>query len=275
LGQLAEDRPLSVFGENGQQFPKLPILSPAEIPTRTEREKYGGLFYLGIAGLALLIALVGWFVHGVWTHRDVWADVYVLNDHQRSEMDRVQAALRLSQDPRVSDSQRMEMSLQRDLPELARYLLAEAVATAHVARDPRGYALAVARSPDWPDWLRLLLARRLAYGAGRGYAIPREALDGLARHSDPMIRLWATYSLAVQGASGPLQLQELEAAAQDPSDLGVLARSLLSALYAGEMREQRLDEASVWMRRYHPQAASIWKGWRYDLDNRLVRADTK
>ena len=55
----AEDRPLSVFGESPNGFPKLPILSPAEIPppsaaVYSQREKYGGLFYLGIAGLVLL-----------------------------------------------------------------------------------------------------------------------------------------------------------------------------------------------------------------------------
>jgi len=183
----------------------------------------------------------------------------------------VQAALRLSQDPRVNDSQRMEMCLRRDLPDLARYLLAEAVSTEQLARDPRSYALAVARSPDWPDWLRLLLARRLAYGAGRGYAIPREALDELASHSDPMIGLWATYSQAAQPGSHPQELAELEQAAEDPSDLGALARSLLVALFAGERREQRLDTASAWLRRNHPQAASIWNGWKYELDGRLVR----
>ena len=41
-----------------------------------------------------------------------------------------------------------------------------------MARDPRAYALTVALSQDWPDWLRLVLSRRLAYGATRGYAIP-------------------------------------------------------------------------------------------------------
>ena len=50
------------------------------------------------------------------------------------------------------------MSLERDLPNLARYVLAEAVSTDAVAHDPWSYAFTVARSPDWqPDWLRLLL----------------------------------------------------------------------------------------------------------------------
>ena len=71
------------------------------------------------------------------------------------------------------------------IPDLARYLLAEAVSTDAVARDPRNFAFTVARSSDWPDWLRLVLARQLACGAGRGYGIPRDALEELARHSDP------------------------------------------------------------------------------------------
>ena len=60
------------------------------------------------------------------------------------------------------------------MPDQARYVLAEAVSTEAVASDPRAYSLAVALSPDWPDWLRLLLARRLAYGAARGYAHPAQ-----------------------------------------------------------------------------------------------------
>jgi hypothetical protein len=276
LRRDAEDRPLSAFGDYPDRFPKLPILSPAEIPasTRSQREKYGGLFYLGIAGLVFMIALVAWFAHGVWSHRDVWTDVYVLNDRRRSETDRVQAAYRLSRDFRVNDSQRMEMCLRRDLPDLARYLLAEAVSTEQVARDPRTYALAVARSPDWPDWLRLVLARRLAYGAGRGYTIPREALDELASHSDPMIGLWATYSQAVQPGSDPQKLAALEKAAEDPSESGALARWLLGALRALPTREQRLDEASQMLRRHHPQAARIWDGWD-EVDGRLVRVGVR
>ena len=40
----------------------------------------------------------------------------------------------------------MEMSLKRDVPDLARYLLAESVSTDAVAHDPRSFALTVARS---------------------------------------------------------------------------------------------------------------------------------
>jgi hypothetical protein len=132
-----------------------------------------------------------------------------------------------------------------------------------VARDPRGYALVVSRSPGWPDWLRLVLSRRLAYGASRGYDIPREVLDELKRHPDPMTGLWAVYALAVVSRPGPdpEMTAELEKAASAPGPEGELAALLLAALRAPqEEREHRLDEATLWLRRHHPQAVKIWQG---------------
>jgi hypothetical protein len=261
-------------GDGRVRFPDLPIVNPdVPVPSRGQREKYGGLFYLGIAGLLLLVALVGWFAYGVWSLRDVWADVYALHDASRGESERVEAADRLSRSPRFSDAQKLEMSLRRDLPDLARYRLAEGVSTEVVAQDPRGYALAAARSPGWPDWLRLLLARRLAYGAARGYDIPREALDELRRHPDPMIGLWAVYALAVLPPTGPdpAMTAELEKAAQAAGPNRELAAVLLGALHAppGD-RERRLDEATLWLRHHHPQAAKIWQGWELRKE-RMVR----
>jgi hypothetical protein len=266
----AEDRLLSVFGESTNGFPKLPILSPAEIPppgqhggsARSQFEKYGGLFYLGIAGLAILAVLVGWFAFRMWNLRDVWTDVYVLHDPGHSELDRVRAAFRLAGDPRVNDAQRMEMSLRRDVPDMARYLLAESVSTDAIARDPRSFALTVARSPEWPDWLRLLFARRLAYGAARGYAVPREALAELAGHSDPMIGLWADCALTLLPESAPKAAGALAQAAVVPgptAELAALLRAASAALPAE--REARLNDASAWLRLHHPQAAKIWNGW--------------
>jgi hypothetical protein len=254
------------------QLRNLPIINPA-VPARTTREKYGGLFYLGIAGLAILIALVAWFACAFWRLRDVWADIYALHDAKRAEAERVEAALRLSRDDRVNDAQRMEMCLRRDLPLLARYLLAEAVSTEAVARDPRAFSLTVARSPEWPHWLRLLLARRLAYGAARGYAVPPEALAELSRHRDPMIGLWAKFALVVlpgsdskAGATG-----DLERAARQPGDTGTLAAMLLAAQSSAPAdQERRLGEATTWLRHHHPEAAQIWHGWEV-RDGRLLR----
>jgi hypothetical protein len=252
---------LSVFGDSPDGFPKLPILDNAA-PLRGQRQKYGALFYLGIVGLAILSGLTLWFGYSVWRLRDVWADVYLLHDPRKPAAQRIEAAFRLSWNSRLSEDQLMETSLRRDLPDLARYLLAEAVSTEAVARDPRGYALTVARSPDWPDWLRLLLARRLAYGAARGYAIPREALDELARHSDPMIGLWAACALALLRDPQSPCSAPLEVTARAPSESGELARLLLRALSApAAEREFRLDEAAVWMRHHHAQAGKIWQDW--------------
>ena len=257
------------------EFPKLPILSPAEIPPPprlSQREKYGGLFYVGIAGIVLLCLMVGWFAYGFWSLRDVWEDVYVLHNPKRSEFDRVQAAFRLSGDPRVNDGQRMEMCLRRDVPDLARYLLAEAISTDAVASDPRSFSLAVARSDDWPDWLRLLLTRRLTYGAARGYAIPREALDELAGHSDPMIGLWATSAQALLATdSDPKPAETLEQATHAPAPKGELAGLLQTAIrLPADEREQSFDHITMWLRTHAAQAAKIWAGWG-EVDGRLVR----
>jgi hypothetical protein len=243
--------------------PGLP--SPAAAPARSQREKYGGLFYLGIAGLLLLTGLIGWFGYGLWTNRDIWSDVYTLSDPSRPERERVEAAFRLGGNPRVDDAQKMELGLRKDLPDLARYILAESVSTELVGRDPRTYTMVVARSPGWPDWLRLLLSRRLAYAAGRGYDLPREPIEELKKHADPMIRLWVTCALALLPRSGsgpdPAMIAELEEATQAADAGNELATRLLGAIQVIRERESRLDEATIWLRHHHPDAARIWQGW--------------
>ena len=150
---------MSGLGNGQTEFPKLPILGSVAVPPpRKERDKYGGLYYLGIGGLVLLVVMVGWFGYRVWQLRGVWAKIYALHDANRSDEERVESAVSLSHDPRVTDRQLMEICLRRDLPERARYVLAEAVSTEAVAADPRAFALTVALSQDWPDWLRLVLA---------------------------------------------------------------------------------------------------------------------
>ena len=272
-------RRMSAFGESPFDFPKLPILSPAELsppPRKSQREKYGGALYLGIAGILLLGLMLGWFALAFWSLRDVWDDVYLLHNLKRTDLDRVQAAFRLSKDPRVIDDQRTEICLRRDVPDLARYLLAEAISTDAVASDPRSFALAVARSTEWPDWLRLLLTRRLTYGAARGYAIPREALNELSGHSDPMIGLWANSALALLAPdSDPKPAAALDQATHVPGPTGELASLLLAAVRApGAERETRLDAATVWLRTHHPQAAKIWEGW-HEVDGRLDRVESR
>src|SRR4051812_27063925 len=96
--------PLSPRQPSGLPFPSLPIVTP-DPPRRSDPDKYGGLFYLGAVGLAILVALVGWFAWGAWTHRDIWTNVYVLHDQKHSERDRLQAAYALARDPRVNQRQ--------------------------------------------------------------------------------------------------------------------------------------------------------------------------
>ncbi len=279
---------MDVFGEirgqsagngEGRGFPSLPILNPNEVPApaapRGQREKYGSLFYLGIGGLLVLIGLIGWFVHGLWTNREIWSDVYTLSDPRRDDPERMNAALRLAGNPRFSDEARLGLVMRKDLPSMARYLLAESITTDLVAQDPRAYAFTVARSDDWPDWLRLLLTRRLAYGAARHYAIPRPALEELRHHPDPMIDLWATYAMTVlpRGGPDPALAAALEEATHRPPPVGELATMLDAAKRArGEACDRQLDEATAWLRRHHPVSAEVWRGWEIQGD-RVVRKD--
>jgi hypothetical protein len=251
-------------------LPSLPIVTP-DPPARSAREKYGTLFYAGCIGLVGLLALLSWFAYRAWTLREVWANVYVLHDAARSDDDRIQAAFSLSRDPRVEQAQLWELSLRRDLPELARYVLAEGIGTELVASDPQGYVSAVARSEDWPDWLRLVLARPLAYASTKGHAISRERLGELCRRSDTILRVWALYALAVQPRPDPQTVVEIEQVARSSGPEHELAERLLAAVRVGETeRIAILDEATLWNREHHPDASRLWKG-RAVRGGRIVR----
>lgn len=239
------------------QFPELPILSP-ETVRRSPSERYGFLFYLGIGGLIILLALIGWFGLALWQTRDLWRDVYRINDPRLPETARVEAAESLARDPRVTQAQLWDLCLSRVPPERARYVLAEALDAEAIAGDPSAYALAVARSEGWPDWLRLLLVRPMAYDGGR-YGLPREPLAELRRHPDAGIQLWAAYTQAVarddSEAAAWLREQARSAAPE-----AALAGQLVQALEASEPegRRQRLDQATAWLRQHHPAALALW-----------------
>ena len=94
----------------------LPIITLDPGPKRSSRERYGALFYLGIGGLVVVIGLLAWFAHGVWSLRAVWANVYALHDPNRPESECIQAAYALSRDPRLSQDQRWEIVLRKPLP---------------------------------------------------------------------------------------------------------------------------------------------------------------
>jgi hypothetical protein len=245
-------------------FPSLPIITPP-LPARSQREKFGTLFYVGIIGLAVLVALVGWFGYRMWSMRDVWSNIYVLNDARMSEAMRVQAAFALSRDRRVEQNQLWDLCLNRKLPELARYTLAEAIGPELVAQDPQGYASAVTLSPDWPSWLRLVLVRPLAYAATRGHALSRERLGELCRRyirDDPALRLWALYALAVQPRPDPQTVIEIERVSQADGPNRELAELFLDAVGSNEShRLEVLDRATAWNREHHPDTRRLWQGW--------------
>jgi len=254
-------------------FPTLPIVTP-DPPRRPDREKYGALFYLGAGGLALVVALLGWFAWGVWTLRPTLSRVYVLHDESRSESERVGAAYALSRDPHLNQRQIWDIALRKRLPPLARYVVAEGLTAEAATADPRAFGAAVARSEGWPAWLRLLLTRPMAYAAALGLPVPRPSLRELARNPDDATALWATYALAAGPEGEPASAEELRRRARAGGPDRGLAGLLAAALDETRLEERlrALDDATAWLRAHHPEAARLWEGWRVEGD-RLVRRD--
>jgi hypothetical protein len=256
-------------------FPELPIITP-DPPRLSMAEKYGGLYYLGIAGLILTIALVGNFAYGLWSSRDLWYSVIVLSNPGRPEPERIKAAWTVSKHSWTNDRQRSDLAFRTALPPLARYIVAEGLTTEAIRTDPKGYALMVARSEGWPDWLRLLMIRPMAYGVGEGYRIPWEPLDALRSHPDPAIALWATYTRAVNPPGDRSAAQALEKSAASAGPFQPLAVLLEAASKAeGSPRILKLDEATAWLRRNHPESAKLWKGWEERAGKLIEVADSK
>jgi len=243
----------------------LPIIR-LDLPKKTEREKYGGLFYLGIGGLVVLVLLIARFGYGVWSLREVGSRIYVLHDSSQSDADRIRAAHALARDHRVTQTQYMDICMRRDLPGLARYLIAESLTWEAMADDPRAYAAAVAHSEGWPGWLRLLLVRPLAFGAASGIELPHEPLEHLSRNSDRMIVLWACYARAASWNDTEAE-QTLKQEASGAGACRELAELLLAALAKKDSaRFSALDRATRWLRNHHPDAMVLWKGWKEQGD---------
>ena len=251
-------------------FPELPIITP-DPPRLSLREKYGGLYYLGVAGLAIAITMVGVFGYGVWALRDVWTSVYVLHHDGRPEADRIKAAWTIARHPSVNDRQKSDIAFRKSLPPLARYILAEGLTSEAIRADPKGFAFMVAKSEGWPDWLRLLMIRPMAYGVGEGYRIAWEPLDLLRENPDPAISLWATYTRAVMPPGDTSTARALEEASRKEGPFQPLAALLDAAAKAeGEARTKKLDEATDWLRAHDPEAEEVWKGWA-ERDGKLVQ----
>ena len=243
-------------------FPSLPVISP-ETPRRTQVEKYGGLYYVGIGGLVALVSIVAWFVWSFAATWPYWKAVYVLHDRTRPEAERVAAAYEIARDPQVAQRDRWHIALGKDLPPLARYVAAESLTAEAVTPDPAGYAASVARSKGWPTWLRLMLARPLAYASAFDVSLPHDTLEVLAENPDRATALLATFALAGGTEGDPAAREAVrKLAAADGPDRD-LARFLATALDAPKIgdRLDALDAATIWLRTHHPGAAELWKGW--------------
>ena len=252
-------------------FPDLPIVTP-DPPRLSLAEKYGGLYYLGIAGLAVATIMVVVFGYGLWATRDLWSSLYVLHHEGRPEAERIKAAWVVARHPAANDRQRSDVAFRKTLPPLARYVVAEGLTPEAIRTDPKGYAEMVAKSEGWPDWLRLLMIRPMAYGVGEGYRIAWEPLDLLRANSDPAIALWATYTRAVNPPGDPSASRSLEQSAAQHGPFQPLSSLLNSAARTeGTKRNQKLDEATGWIRVHHPESAKLWKGWD-ERDGQLVEA---
>jgi hypothetical protein len=256
-------------------FPPLLIITP-DPPRLTQREKYGELFYLGIIGLSALGLLIVWFGYGLWTTRHVWSAIYILHNESQPEALRIQAAYALSRDPVTNQRQRWDICLRTRLPGLARYVLAESLTAEAASADPRAYALTVARSAGWPDWLRVLLLRPMAYAAGSGVAFPHEALDELRHHPDPVVGLWAACVQAEADRQADEPRRELDRACATEGPNRELACLLQAAVRTEdpEARTKALDQATLWLRTHHAPSAHLWEGWAIE-GSRLVPRPAK
>ena len=172
----------------------------------------------------------------------------------------------------MNQRQLWDTALTRSLPALARYVVAEGLTAEAASADPRGFAVSVARSEGWPDWLRLLLTRPLAYRAALDLKVPREPLAELAESRDHATALWANYALA-EGSAGD------KSAGGSPSESrgrGRLRPKTRPAPRPGTRRQSARGPTPgdstrppAWLRRNHPGAAALWSGWTVN-EGRLV-----
>jgi len=245
------------------KFPTLPIVTP-DPPKRSTAEKYGALFYLGVAGLLVVVLLVSWFAWSAWSMKSVWVNVYVLHDESKTDVERVQAAYDLAHDPNVNQRQLWDVTLRKSLPPQARYLLAESLTAEAAIADPHAYGVAISKSEGWPDWLRLLLLRPIAYASALGFSVDKPSLIELTSNADPAIALWAEAALAIGPDRDAENGAVLKRGAESEGPQQALAKILDRAREAIREPEriEALNEATRWVREHHPEALKLWNGWK-------------
>ena len=256
---------------NPFNFPDLPIITPPVGERMSNREKYGGMFYLGLAGLAAILGLIAWFGYGLAANWSMWTDIYRLHDASRPEDERIVAADRLARDPRVNQRHYWDMLQRSDLPDLARYRLAEALTAEATAADPASYALSVAETGIRPTWLQALLVRPMALAVNRGIAFPEVPVRALRQTNDPLVQVFAGYVQALQQGGDPQALRDLQAVARGEGPARAAAERLVASLNGADSeRSARIEEAARLLRRDQAEAAKLWAGWR-DEGGRLIR----
>ncbi len=239
------------------RFPDLPIIS-IDPPRKTQREKYGSFFYVGIAGLVVLGLLIAWFSWSVWSLRAIWANVYRIHDATLPDPERIAAAKLLSDDTRYADAQAIELCIDRRLPDKARYVLSERLRESLVSNDPPGYVQLLVDSKTEPSWLRVLLARPLAYAAIEGIPLPKKGLVLLESDQDPNIVAWVL-SAEVLSDQDPSARVRLEAKAKETGPGSTMAKELLGVLdSAPSQRRRKLDHLTLRIRQILPEAADVW-----------------
>ena len=252
-------------------FPDLPIITPPTAERLSIQEKYGGLFYLGVFGLAAVVALIVWFGIGLASNWSVWTNIYRVHDQTRPLDERIVAADALARDPRVNQRQYWDMVQRPELPPLARYRLAEALTLEATETDPAGYARSVALSQGWPEWLRVLLIRPMAIAARDGAKFPAESLAVLRGSADPFVKVWAAYAEALQAGEDSVAFKSLEESAALPGPAQASAKLLKSALMSLDQQQwEDVEEAIKRLRTDSPEAAAVWAGWD-DKRGRLER----
>ena len=211
------------------------------------------------------------FAAGVWSMRGVWADVYLVNDPKRPEVDRINAASRLARDPRVTDRQKWDMAMS-GTPPAAGPLPAGRVALdasrdrpilgrMHAIRGAQRRAPSVPLAADGPaDSLR---------GGGRHSAGPRRPASRSPATLIPAWRCGPTYALAVDGSDeddARDALRRLERDRESPiGSFRDLARILQdSAQFSNpplEAGTPRLGDVVAAVS-HNSDAVRAWAGWR-------------
>ncbi|MDX2037511.1 MAG: hypothetical protein SFX72_12740 [Isosphaeraceae bacterium] len=243
-------------------FPDLPIITPPGDERLSTPEKYGALFYLGLAGLAALVGMIVWFAYGVAMNWSMWTNIYILHDAKRPEAERIVAADSLASDSRMNQRQYWDIVMRDGLPPIARYRLAEALNAEATSADPDAYAAAVVESTAWPEWLRVLIARPMLYAVNRGVDFADEPIRLLTLRADPFLSLIGIYVQSLQRGGDPRAQRMLEQVATQDGPARATALLLVKSLHEKEPERTRLlDEASRGLREAMPAAAELWRGW--------------